>query len=54
LSITFYIAPIDKTEPATINNAQVFYWTAHQAAHEARGSEDWSDALEFEYGAASG
>ena len=28
LSITFYIAPIDKTEPATINNAQVFYWTA--------------------------
>jgi len=28
LSITFYIDPIDKTEPATINNAQVFYWTA--------------------------
>jgi len=26
LSITFYIAPIDKTEPATINNVQIFYW----------------------------
>jgi len=54
LSITFYIALSTKQSLQLLTMPKFFIGPLHQAAHEARGSEDWSDALEFEYGAASG